>query len=205
MNSGCTHEVDNLSGSPPFHHFVFKGQEPWPGGKEMVLLFCLLRSCFFSSWQRFCPEADAKNMLQCLKQNKNSEVMDPKCKQMITKRQITQNTGERKLLGVLHASMWHITRPHWRFLLFVQRLSWTVTLALWHKWICPPHRRIMYPALVRCFSLWHWLKQTGVLLRNLGYPLTPKSLKSPSGGIEHWEQLPEGEGQEILHNHAPDI
>lgn len=32
-------------------------------------------------------------MLQCLKQNKNSEVMDPKCKQMITKRQITQNTG----------------------------------------------------------------------------------------------------------------
>lgn len=32
-------------------------------------------------------------MLQCLKQNKNSELMDPKCKQMITKRQITQNTG----------------------------------------------------------------------------------------------------------------
>jgi hypothetical protein len=43
--------------------------------------------------QRFCTEADAKNMLQCLKQNKNSELMDPKCKQMITKRQITQNTG----------------------------------------------------------------------------------------------------------------
>lgn len=51
-----------------------------------LLLLCL-------PWQRFCPEADAKNMLQCLKQNKNSEVMDPKCKQMITKRQITQNTG----------------------------------------------------------------------------------------------------------------
>ncbi len=33
-------------------------------------------------------------MLQCLKLNKNSELMDPKCKQMITKRQITQNTGE---------------------------------------------------------------------------------------------------------------
>lgn len=43
--------------------------------------------------QRFCSEADAKSMLQCLKQNKNSELMDPKCKQMITKRQITQNTG----------------------------------------------------------------------------------------------------------------
>lgn len=44
-------------------------------------------------FQRFCPEADSKTMLQCLKQNKNSELMDPKCKQMITKRQITQNTG----------------------------------------------------------------------------------------------------------------
>ena len=43
--------------------------------------------------QRFCPEADSKTMLQCSKQNKNSELMDPKCKQMITKRQITQNTG----------------------------------------------------------------------------------------------------------------
>lgn len=43
--------------------------------------------------QRFCTEADARNVLQCLKQNKNSELMDPKCKQMITKRQITQNTG----------------------------------------------------------------------------------------------------------------
>lgn len=44
--------------------------------------------------QRFCTEADARNVLQCLKQNKNSELMDPKCKQMITKRQITQNTGQ---------------------------------------------------------------------------------------------------------------
>lgn len=35
-------------------------------------------------------------MLQCLKQNKNSELMDPKCKQMITKRQITQNTGNEQ-------------------------------------------------------------------------------------------------------------
>lgn len=48
---------------------------------------------FCSVLQRFCSETDAKNMLQCLKQNKNSETMDPKCKQMITKRQITQNTG----------------------------------------------------------------------------------------------------------------
>lgn len=43
--------------------------------------------------KRFCTETDSKNILQCLKQNKNSELMDPKCKQMITKRQITQNTG----------------------------------------------------------------------------------------------------------------
>lgn len=47
----------------------------------------------YSLLQRFCTEADARNVLQCLKQNKNSELMDPKCKQMITKRQITQNTG----------------------------------------------------------------------------------------------------------------
>lgn len=45
--------------------------------------------------QRFCTESEGKNILQCLKQNKNSELMDPKCKQMITKRQITQNTGIR--------------------------------------------------------------------------------------------------------------
>ncbi|KAL0968110.1 hypothetical protein UPYG_G00262530 [Umbra pygmaea] len=48
-----------------------------------------------SLFQRFCSEADEKNMLQCLKQNKNSELMDPKCKQMITKRQITQNSDYR--------------------------------------------------------------------------------------------------------------
>lgn len=49
--------------------------------------------------QRFCTEADARTVLQCLKQNKNSELMDPKCKQMITKRQITQNTGEGASAG----------------------------------------------------------------------------------------------------------
>uniref|UniRef100_A0A8C7UIB0 Golgi apparatus protein 1 n=1 Tax=Oncorhynchus mykiss TaxID=8022 RepID=A0A8C7UIB0_ONCMY len=43
---------------------------------------------------RVCKQM-IKNMLQCLKQNKNSELMDPKCKQMITKRQITQNTDYR--------------------------------------------------------------------------------------------------------------
>ncbi len=48
---------------------------------------------FFFIVQRFCTDTDAKSLLQCLKQNKNSELMDPKCKQMITKRQITQNTG----------------------------------------------------------------------------------------------------------------
>lgn len=52
-----------------------------------------------SAPQRFCTEADARTVLQCLKQNKNSELMDPKCKQMITKRQITQNTGEGAAAG----------------------------------------------------------------------------------------------------------
>uniref|UniRef100_A0AAR2K8D6 Golgi apparatus protein 1 n=1 Tax=Pygocentrus nattereri TaxID=42514 RepID=A0AAR2K8D6_PYGNA len=78
--------------SPRCHQKVFKLQE-----KEMIdpeLDFQLMRVCK-QMIRRFCSESDAKNMLQCLKQNKNSELMDPKCKQMITKRQITQNTDYR--------------------------------------------------------------------------------------------------------------
>uniref|UniRef100_A0AAY4CC88 Golgi apparatus protein 1 n=1 Tax=Denticeps clupeoides TaxID=299321 RepID=A0AAY4CC88_9TELE len=74
------------------HQKVFKLQET-----EMIdpeLDFQLIRVCK-QMIRRFCTEADAKNMLQCLIQNKNSELMDPKCKQMITKRQITQNTDYR--------------------------------------------------------------------------------------------------------------
>uniref|UniRef100_A0A8C1UBW9 Golgi apparatus protein 1 n=1 Tax=Cyprinus carpio TaxID=7962 RepID=A0A8C1UBW9_CYPCA len=74
------------------HQKVFKLQE-----NEMMdpeLDFQLMRVCK-QMIRRFCSESDAKNMLQCLKQNKNSELMDPKCKQMITKRQITQNTDYR--------------------------------------------------------------------------------------------------------------
>ncbi|EMP29815.1 Golgi apparatus protein 1, partial [Chelonia mydas] len=74
------------------HQKVFKLQE-----NEMMdpeLDYTLMRVCK-QMIKRFCSEADSKNMLQCLKQNKNSEVMDPKCKQMITKRQITQNTDYR--------------------------------------------------------------------------------------------------------------
>ncbi|MGH0121818.1 UNVERIFIED_CONTAM: hypothetical protein FKN15_068804 [Acipenser sinensis] len=74
------------------HQRVFKLQET-----EMVdpeLDYTLMRVCK-QMIKRFCGDADTKNMLQCLKQNKNSELMDPKCKQMITKRQITQNTDYR--------------------------------------------------------------------------------------------------------------
>ncbi|KAM9480784.1 Golgi apparatus protein 1b isoform 2-T2 [Clarias gariepinus] len=74
------------------HQKVFKLQE-----LEMMdaeLDYQLMRVCK-QMIKRFCAESDAKNMLQCLKQNKNSELMDPKCKQMITKRQITQNTDYR--------------------------------------------------------------------------------------------------------------
>uniref|UniRef100_A0A674C106 Golgi apparatus protein 1 n=1 Tax=Salmo trutta TaxID=8032 RepID=A0A674C106_SALTR len=74
------------------HQRVFKLQEG-----EMVdpeLDYQLMRVCK-QMIKRFCTDADAKNLLQCLKQNKNSELMDPKCKQMITKRQITQNTDYR--------------------------------------------------------------------------------------------------------------
>ncbi|KAL7978740.1 hypothetical protein Chor_013229 [Crotalus horridus] len=74
------------------HQKVFKLQETEMMDPELD--YTLMRVCK-QMIKRFCPEADAKNMLQCLKQNKNSEVMDPKCKQMITKRQITQNTDYR--------------------------------------------------------------------------------------------------------------
>uniref|UniRef100_A0AAX7V0Z9 Golgi apparatus protein 1 n=1 Tax=Astatotilapia calliptera TaxID=8154 RepID=A0AAX7V0Z9_ASTCA len=74
------------------HQKVFKLQEV-----EMVdseLDYQLMRVCK-NMIRRFCTESEGKNVLQCLKQNKNSEMMDPKCKQMITKRQITQNTDYR--------------------------------------------------------------------------------------------------------------
>uniref|UniRef100_A0A8C3LZ86 Golgi apparatus protein 1 n=1 Tax=Chrysolophus pictus TaxID=9089 RepID=A0A8C3LZ86_CHRPC len=74
------------------HQKVFKLQETEMMDPELD--YTLMRVCK-QMIKRFCPEADSKNMLQCLKQNKNSEVMDPKCKQMITKRQITQNTDYR--------------------------------------------------------------------------------------------------------------
>ncbi|KAG2470193.1 GSLG1 protein, partial [Polypterus senegalus] len=74
------------------HQKIFKLQE-----NEMMdpeLDYTLMRVCK-QMIKRFCPESDSKNMLQCLKQNKNSELMDPKCKQMITKRQITQSSDYR--------------------------------------------------------------------------------------------------------------
>uniref|UniRef100_A0A8C4H9J8 Golgi apparatus protein 1 n=1 Tax=Dicentrarchus labrax TaxID=13489 RepID=A0A8C4H9J8_DICLA len=74
------------------HQRIFKLQEV-----EMVdpeLDYQLMRVCKHMI-RRFCTESEGKNVLQCLKQNKNSELMDPKCKQMITKRQITQNTDYR--------------------------------------------------------------------------------------------------------------
>uniref|UniRef100_A0A803SML0 Golgi apparatus protein 1 n=1 Tax=Anolis carolinensis TaxID=28377 RepID=A0A803SML0_ANOCA len=74
------------------HQKVFKLQETEMMDPELD--YTLMRVCK-QMIKRFCPEADAKTMLHCLKQNKNSEVMDPKCKQMITKRQITQNTDYR--------------------------------------------------------------------------------------------------------------
>uniref|UniRef100_A0A3Q1I808 Golgi apparatus protein 1 n=1 Tax=Anabas testudineus TaxID=64144 RepID=A0A3Q1I808_ANATE len=61
---------------------------------EPELDYQLMRVCKHMI-KRFCPDSEPKNVLQCLKQNKNSELMDPKCKQMITKRQITQNTDYR--------------------------------------------------------------------------------------------------------------
>ncbi|MEQ2264796.1 glycogenin glucosyltransferase glg1 [Xenotaenia resolanae] len=74
------------------HQRIFKLQEVEMSDPELD--YQLMRVCK-QMIKRFCTEADARNVLQCLKQNKNSELMDPKCKQMITKRQITQNTDYR--------------------------------------------------------------------------------------------------------------
>uniref|UniRef100_A0A3Q0SY36 Golgi apparatus protein 1 n=1 Tax=Amphilophus citrinellus TaxID=61819 RepID=A0A3Q0SY36_AMPCI len=74
------------------HQRLFRLQEVEMSDPELD--YQLMRVCK-QMIKRFCTEADARNVLQCLKQNKNSELMDPKCKQMITKRQITQNTDYR--------------------------------------------------------------------------------------------------------------
>ncbi|KAK1784982.1 hypothetical protein P4O66_018414, partial [Electrophorus voltai] len=74
------------------HQKVFKLQETEMMDPELD--YQLMRVCK-QMIKRFCTESDAKNMLHCLKQNKNNELMDPKCKQMITKRQITQSTDYR--------------------------------------------------------------------------------------------------------------
>ncbi|XP_075884869.1 Golgi apparatus protein 1-like isoform X2 [Nelusetta ayraudi] len=74
------------------HQRIFKLQED-----EMVdpeLDYQLMKVCKHMI-RRFCTESEGKNILQCLKQNKNSELMDPKCKLMITRRQITQNSDYR--------------------------------------------------------------------------------------------------------------
>ncbi|XP_029697019.1 Golgi apparatus protein 1 isoform X2 [Takifugu rubripes] len=74
------------------HQRIFKLQEVEMADPELD--YQLMKVCK-PMIRRFCTESEGKNVLQCLKQNKNSELMDPKCKQMITKRQITQNTDYR--------------------------------------------------------------------------------------------------------------
>ncbi|KAM8895295.1 Golgi apparatus protein 1-like isoform 1-T1 [Spinachia spinachia] len=74
------------------HQRIFRLQEVEMTDPELD--YQLMRVCK-QMIKRFCSDADARSLLQCLKQNKNSELMDPKCKQMITKRQITQNTDYR--------------------------------------------------------------------------------------------------------------
>ncbi|CAH1270209.1 GLG1 [Branchiostoma lanceolatum] len=40
--------------------------------------------------KRFCPQSDPKEVLHCLRKNKNNEFMDERCKKAITQRQIEQ-------------------------------------------------------------------------------------------------------------------
>ncbi|XP_029009906.1 Golgi apparatus protein 1-like [Betta splendens] len=78
--------------TPWCHQRIFKLQEVEMADPDLD--YQLIRVCKHMI-KRFCTDSEGKNVLQCLKQNKNSELMDPKCKQMITKRQITQNTDYR--------------------------------------------------------------------------------------------------------------
>uniref|UniRef100_A0A8C4QBS8 Golgi apparatus protein 1 n=1 Tax=Eptatretus burgeri TaxID=7764 RepID=A0A8C4QBS8_EPTBU len=74
------------------HEKIFRREEIEMADPEMD--FNLIRVCK-QMIKRFCATSDTKSLMQCLKQNKNSEMMDPKCKQMITKRQITQYSDYR--------------------------------------------------------------------------------------------------------------
>ncbi|XP_078400178.1 Golgi apparatus protein 1 isoform X1 [Cetorhinus maximus] len=87
----CLKDVKKLL-SNRCHDKIFKLQETEMSDPELD--YTLMRVCK-QMIKRYCADADPKNVLQCLKQNKNAELMDPKCKQMITKRQITQNTDYR--------------------------------------------------------------------------------------------------------------
>nr|XP_061812605.1 Golgi apparatus protein 1-like [Nerophis lumbriciformis] len=78
--------------TPRCRQKVFKLQEVEM--EDPDLDFQLMKGCK-NMIRRFCTESEGKNVLQCLKQNKNSEMMDPKCKLLITKRQMAQNTDYR--------------------------------------------------------------------------------------------------------------
>ncbi|CAN0329147.1 Golgi apparatus protein 1 [Lampetra fluviatilis] len=78
--------------SPKCHEKLFKREEQEMSDPEMD--YTLMRVCK-QMIKRFCSESDPRDIMQCLKQNKHSEVMDPKCKQMITKRQIVQYSDYR--------------------------------------------------------------------------------------------------------------
>ncbi|KAK0142573.1 Golgi apparatus protein 1 [Merluccius polli] len=78
--------------SPKCHQRVFRLQEVEMMDPELD--YQLMKVCK-NMIRRYCTDTEGKSVLQCLKQNKNSELMDPKCKQLITKRQITQNTDYR--------------------------------------------------------------------------------------------------------------
>ena len=94
--------------------------------------------------QRFCTEADAKNMLQCLKQNKNSELMDPKCKQMITKRQITQNTGGYWIYT--HTIALNMRRDYGFHQTYSKHLC-SITLPLWFSPCLPNINPMVHPVV----------------------------------------------------------
>ncbi|XP_070575745.1 Golgi apparatus protein 1-like isoform X2 [Ptychodera flava] len=74
------------------HVKIFNRQKAEAENPEMDYTF--MRVCK-RMIKQFCPESDPKDIFKCLKNHKSDPSMEQKCKQVITKRQITKNTDYR--------------------------------------------------------------------------------------------------------------
>ncbi|XP_077982397.1 Golgi apparatus protein 1-like [Glandiceps talaboti] len=74
------------------HMKIFNRQKIEAMNPEMD--YTLMRACK-RMIKQFCPDTDPKDIFICLKNHKTDPNMEPKCKQVIGKRQVTKNTDYR--------------------------------------------------------------------------------------------------------------